>query len=335
MISIGDLRKVYYNPLLALNKLKKISRKLSDRDRVFNRLNTFYYSKKFPMGYYSKGLDIFEEDWDNLLLLDACRYDMFSNEHPFEGTLSKRISRGACTPEFLVGNFQRKNLKDTIYVTANPMFTRLRQGIGDSWIRDIDPEFYDVIDVWQLDGWDDEYGTVLPETMTDYVRDTHRRYPNKRLLVHYLQPHWPFIDPDFGEDKLRVPDPILGGEPKFWTLLKEGKLTVDTEIIWEAYLKNLRRAFDPMSDVVEILNGKTVITSDHGNMVGELSKPFPGRTWGHPAKLYTDELVMIPWLELPYEDRRQIKKEESPRAKTDAEIEEVQERLSQLGYTDI
>jgi hypothetical protein len=36
-----------------------------------------------------------DEDWDTLLILDACRYDLFAEEVPFGGRLESRISLGS------------------------------------------------------------------------------------------------------------------------------------------------------------------------------------------------------------------------------------------------
>ncbi|MDG5776143.1 hypothetical protein VB773_02085 [Haloarculaceae archaeon H-GB2-1] len=34
------------------------------------------------------------EEWDNLVILDACRYDVFEEMHTFPGTLKPIISKG-------------------------------------------------------------------------------------------------------------------------------------------------------------------------------------------------------------------------------------------------
>jgi len=56
----------------------------------------------------------------------------------------------------------------------------------------------------------EEHRTVLPETMTEATLEAKRRYLNKRLLLHYLQPHAPFLGPagqnhfDLGQIDFRV-----------------------------------------------------------------------------------------------------------------------------------
>jgi hypothetical protein len=70
------------------------------------------------------GIDIFEQDWDNLLLLDVCRYDAFEELNGIVEDLRPVTSRVSATPEFLRGNLRGRELHDTVYVTANPMLHR-------------------------------------------------------------------------------------------------------------------------------------------------------------------------------------------------------------------
>lgn len=43
-------------------------------------------------------------------------------------------------------------------------------------------------------------------------------------------------------------------------------------------------------------DGTTVVTSDHGNHLGEFATPFPIRLYGHPEGIRTPELIRVPWL---------------------------------------
>jgi hypothetical protein len=42
-----------------------------------------------------------EEDWDNLIILDACRYDYFKRQHDFEGSVDRIVSPGKMSWEFM------------------------------------------------------------------------------------------------------------------------------------------------------------------------------------------------------------------------------------------
>ncbi|ELZ23103.1 hypothetical protein C475_15679, partial [Halosimplex carlsbadense 2-9-1] len=85
------------------------------------------------------------------------------------------------------------------------------------------------------------------------------------------------------------------------------------------------------------LSGKTVVTSDHGNMLGERARPIPIREWGHPDGVYTPELVTVPWLEYESGPRREVVAE-APVDETESgdavEDDVVAERLRNLGYAE-
>ncbi|MDX1747889.1 MAG: hypothetical protein R3324_18300, partial [Halobacteriales archaeon] len=204
--------------------------------------------------------------------------------------------------EFIAGNFHGRDLSDTVYVTASPILYR---GLGQKY----EVRFHDRIDVWAEDGWDEEYKTVLPETMTAYALEAAERYPNKRLVVHYIQPHYPFIGFQEFTDPVTVPDPAVI-ESDIWMLLMTGSLDVSRDRVWEAYRSNLDRAMPHIESLLENLTGKVVVTADHGNMVGERARPIPIREWGHPPGVYTPELVTVPWLEYEAGPRKSIHAEE-------------------------
>ncbi|RQG91529.1 hypothetical protein EA462_06100 [Natrarchaeobius halalkaliphilus] len=82
--------------------------------------------------------DIIASEWDNLILLDACRFDMFQTASDIDGSISKTISKGSTTKEFLENTFSNAEYYDTVYVTSNPQYVNV--GLNDV--------FHAVIDVW-------------------------------------------------------------------------------------------------------------------------------------------------------------------------------------------
>jgi hypothetical protein len=80
------------------------------------------------------------------------------------------------------------------------------------------------------------------------------------------------------------------------------------------------------------LGGKTVVTSDHGNLLGERTSPIPVRDWGHPLSLYAEELVSVPWVTFENGERRQVIAESHKSNKKGTTDKTVEERLRQLGY---
>lgn len=250
-----------------------------------------YFSAVTP-----EGCDLMAEEWDQLVILDGCRLDTFRRHNTIDGALETRLSKGARTPEFLEGNFAGTSHPDTVYVTANPMH-RVEQ-----WCDvDLDRVFREVVDVWATE-WDDELGTVHPETMAAATRRARERFPDRRLIAHFVQPHYPFIGPRGREldhhgirgKGLAEQGRIVDERKDIWQALEAGEFPV--ERVQAAYEENLELTLPHVEDLVDAFDGTTVVTSDHGNHFGEIAWPFPTRLYGHPADFRTPELVEVPWL---------------------------------------
>lgn len=304
-------------------------KKLDIRDGV-DSLMTSLMSRYFTNLPKNRS-DIMDEEWDNLLILDACRYDVFEEVNDLPGTLEYRLSNGSRTPEFFEENFGDSKHYDTVYVTANPV-PRV-----DEWCSvNIDTIFHEVIDVWRVH-WDEEVNTVRPEPVAGAIRNAHANYPDKRILGHFIQPHQPFIGETGREIEERgisaydrlVKEKKASGK-KVWEQLEDGELSV--ERAWQAYRENLELVLPHIRDLCDELSGKTVITSDHGNLFGEFVWPFPVRKYGHPAGIHTTNLIKVPWLELEFEEGREIVWEAPENSEAEADEEERLKRLQHLGY---
>jgi hypothetical protein len=253
---------------------------------------------------------------------------MFESVSQLDGTLSSRISKGSATTEWLQANFTGRDLRDTVYVTANPQLERNRE----YW----DIALYETINVWLEDGWDEATGTVPAETITDATLDAAERFPNKRLVVHYMQPHYPFVPSgtEFDKDHLRSIDGD-GGEPageNVWNQMFVGSLDISRDELWSMYVENLEYALDSVERLLDSLSGKTVVTSDHGNYVGERASPIPIREYGHPRGLYDWPVVRVPWLEYMSGKRRDIHQATDSVDGNAVDSDIVSERLQDLGY---
>jgi len=288
--------------------------------------NRLYHTRGYRRTFNHDGIDVVAEDWDTLIVLDACRYDLFAERSTLPGTLRARESRAAHTSEFIRGNFHERDLTDTVYVTASPI---LQRGYPERY----NPAFHAVVNVWQEDGWDEEYNSVHPETMVEYALDAAEQYPQKRLVVHFMQPHYPFIASDTKLDKQTVPDPTEI-TTDIWNEMMYKSADIDPETIVDAYRANFDLVVPYVQQLLDELSGKTVVTSDHGNMLGERSWPLPIREWGHPPGVYTPELVRVPWLEYESGPRRTIVAEPPESDTADVEDDVVRDRLRQLGYAE-
>jgi hypothetical protein len=272
---------------------------------------------------------VMQKDWDNLILLDACRYDMFMETNTIPGRLDHIYSKGSSTGHFLLENFKGKSFLDTVYVTANPL---VNYHVKDS--------FYLIIPVW-MTGWDDHHQTILPDTMVKHCLDAYKKYPDKRLVFHFMQPHFPFLDADVREiigehDGVLSRNLFLGGKIEHrltvWEKFRTGRL--DKRTVWEAYQSNLKIVLRHISDLIKNLSGKSVISSDHANLFGEWLFPLPIREFGHPGGLYKKNLLKVPWFVIESGKRRTIKKNKKRKKSYDIDplSEEYIKKLSPLGY---
>lgn len=302
----------------------RLARALHNPVLFLRGANRLFHRRLGTRNHNPEGVDVFEEDWDNLVILDACRYDMFERRADLPGRLERRRSRGSTTVEFLRANVADRDLTDTVYVTANPQLSQHRESIQ--------PAFHEVVNVWREDGWNEEFGTVLPETLTAYAERAAERHPHKRLVVHYMQPHYPFVGSDTGFDKGHLDGSGTETE-NVWNRLLQGTLDVDRSEIWRLYDENLDLVLEHVEELLGALEGKTVVTADHGNMVGERAVPVPFREWGHPRGIYTEELVTVPWLVVESDSRRTITRGDAEAADT-VESDVVTERLRNLGYAE-
>jgi len=288
-----------------------------------SRLNRAVAARRNPP---EEAVRIMDEEWDNCFVLDACRYDLFADRHEFPGELRKVASAGSQSLEFMRHNFAGETHHDTVYVTANPFTTRLDDDI-----------FHRVVDCF-ADEWDEDLGTVPPEAVVEATRAAHERYPEKRLLVHFMQPHYPFIgETGRALDSGGVTGHVAGQAQtdertaSVWDRLDAGDPDLSVESVWAAYAENFDLVQEHAADLAEALDGKTVVTADHGNLVGERLWPVPLREYGHPAELRVPELVDVPWHELPADERRTVTAD-PPERTDEVASDTVQNRLDHLGY---
>jgi hypothetical protein len=233
-----------------------------------------------------------EEDWDTLIVLDACRADSFQSVADLDtyDSYETKISLGSHSSEWTRRNFSGREFDDTVYVSANPHTSLVA---GDS--------FHRIVELWEQD-FDDDAGVVLPHIVRDAAIEAYETYPDKRLIIHFMQPHGPFVGSD-----------IKGHQ-------------ANDEAYWRAYEQNLEHVLSFVADIVDAVPGKTVVTADHGQIHLSGLKDRLG-IGGHKPRLRFPGLVNVPWATIEGE-RRDIRGEKI----TEAGGERIEERLEQLGY---
>lgn len=93
------------------------------------------------------------------------------------------------------------------------------------------------------------------------------------------------------------------------------------------YVENLQAAQPHVEELLSAFQGRTIVTSDHGNAFGEWD------VYGHPARTYISPLLDVPWLVQESGERKDIAEGETS-TESYREDDSVTERLRSLGYLD-
>lgn len=290
---------------------------------ILRKLNELYHSTKYPM---KEGTNIFNEDWDNLIILDACRLDKFEEMVELEdGCLESRTSIASRSPTFMSRNLEGRAYHDIVYICANPHVASYQEDV-----------FHDVLNIWEEE-WDEETGAILPKTVTEAAINAAQEYPNKRICVHYMQPHSPYIGKS-RKELLSSPEwtrakRLTGKEnPNIFPALWYGALNLEREFLFCLYDENLQLVMEDVEILLEEFSGKTAISADHGELLGETVGPIPMKGYGHPP-LYCSELREVPWYTVTRGERREVWAED-PEEITQVDMQESEQQLEALGYID-
>ena len=195
---------------------------------------------------------------------------------------------------------------------------------------ELDVEFHNIVNVHE-EYWDPSIQNVHPEAMTEASIEVLERYPNKRLIFHYNQPHGPKLGATAQDS---VIGPTRPQNESIWEfVVYEGRHEFVSD---DTYRQATRETFEiaqpHVKRLLDRLSGKTVITSDHGQLMGERARPIPVRWHGHHIGCYHDAMVTIPWLVHTAGERRKIVSETNTANPQSVSPGPVNERLRDLGY---
>lgn len=280
------------------------------------------------------GTNVYERDWDVLLILDACRVDTLrevSDEYAFLEDIDTMWSVGSQSDEWMANTFiegYREEIGRTQYLSGNghtgQLFERGSLPPKNN-TTPVDLSRWDLVDLSAFDSvemvWknyhDDTYNVALPSVMTDHAIDAGRKDDPDRLMVHYMQPHLPYLGRAMREER-----PLTDLEREGYEQLETGD--ADREKVYELYKETLRVALDEIEVLLENIDANRVaITSDHGEAFGE------GGAYGHPEGFPHPIVKKVPWVETSASDEGT----REPDLKRDtAERVKLEQHLRDLGY---
>jgi hypothetical protein len=185
-----------------------------------------------------------KSDFDTIIILDACRYDYYSKFRK-----AKKVFADATHTMASIKHMFPYKYLDTAYVSGNP-FINGRHVVFEDY--DALDHFALVDDVW-FHGWESVEGisTVPPWNVFDAAIKYQKR--GYKTVIHFVQPHAPYI----GKIKFNTHDFV-------WS--RNVTMSKRDRRLLEAYYYNLRLV---LKYAVKCVNGKTCITSDHGELLGE------------------------------------------------------------------
>jgi len=175
-------------------------------------------------------------------------------------------------------------------------------------------------EVWRY-AWDEDIGTTPARPVTDRAIAHYREHRPEKMIVHYMQPHFPSVpNPELGS-KISI-DELDTTWRSIWKDLERNEVTEET--VWEAYKDNLSYVLNDVKLLIESIDAeKVIITSDHGNAIGELG------FYGHGV-FDIKSVRTVPWCRTSAENRTDHVPEEYCTGA--AHCTNVKERLRQLGY---
>jgi hypothetical protein len=250
-----------------------------------------------------EGIEIMSEDWDNLIILDAYRSDYFKNYSQLEGEFTEIVSKGDHSHEFVKKNF-RSEYWDTILITANVWYEKSPMIGEDTFFRMVNPVANERFE---------------HHLVSDAALEEIQKHPDKRVIIHYMSPHAPF-EGTIAEDL--VEPPWRG----MYHMFRCG--VIEKEILRKSYRETIQIIEEEVEKMLPHLEGKTIITSDHGENLGEKQHGLTLFGHGHPSK----ECRIVPWLTID-SGKRKIVKIDEPRDNKVLTDYELNRRLEYLGYT--
>lgn len=113
---------------------------------------------------------------------------------------------------------------------------------------------------------------------------------------------------------------------------KHPQIDVTKQDVWEAYCETLDIVLEHCERLTDYLSGKTVISADHGELIGEKPLLFKDESYGHPSGVWAKELRQVPWFTIGKTTERRDIKPEPPEKYESVDEEDLSSKLEALGY---
>jgi hypothetical protein len=295
--------------------------------------------------YRTIGTNVFDKEWDALILLDTARVDalrLVADEYEFINKVDSIRSVGGASAEWLARTFDERHaeqIRRTAFLSAQSHI----QEILDTKVQKTDSSRrlpfktlrlipsvdidtlgkYEYLFTCETIGEEGPFGHTEGNTPPRYVTDrgiaVGREYNFDRLILQYHQPHTPWFSQALEEERA-----LKYHEKDWWNYYYE---TGDLDSIWEAYMSDLRFVLDDIEIPLDNLDAeRVIITADHGEAFGEYG------ILGHKLGSLHPQIRNVPWIVTSAQDNgtHEPTVEEPDGSKMSRE--ELDNQLEALGY---
>ena len=320
-----------------------------------------YIIKNLKIVIFSRvkfGHNIFQDNWDVLIILDACRVDALEyvqSEYEFLDNITSVTSLGSHSAEFMLQTFSQKN-KDIInqvgLISANPfskvifeynlnasessvdtsLRTAERLKKFGSWDTVSKDDFAFIDYAWEYMGLGNNNSLIksseisasdVPEYITPPETVTNLAI-NKSLTTdcnRLILHYWQPHTP-YLHSAIVESRGLSEIEKRPRMSIKEQK--ADFDAVYDLYLDELRWALDNISTLLKSIDAdKVVITADHGEAFGEFG------TYGHPIFSWVPQVKKVPRVETRAKKANHRSHDMPPKNDNPANPTEL---LNRLGY---
>ena len=288
---------------------------------------------------FGVGTNVFEKEWDLLIILDTCRVDALrevADEYDFLTDIGELVSVGASSPEWIARTFTEEyadQIAETAYLSCNgnaeTVLEKDAPATDPGYLTHSLLKRFDYVDadklgrlekLWSYEptGVEGPYGHVdgatPPRYLTDRAIDVARTHSFDRMILHYHQPHNPYAAKAMEEGR-----ELYDYETQF---------SQDPDQAWKSYLADLRYVLDDVELLLKNIDAeRVVISSDHGEAFGEYG------VYGHPIGSLHPHVRTVPWAVTTATDERTHTPETlRPSESEEASNQDVDETLEALGY---
>lgn len=284
------------------------------------------------------GTNVFERDWDLLIILDTCRVDalqVVADEYKFlsNNTIYSTTSVGGSTLEWTANTFTdpfKREISNTGLISANGWPKKiLHDGyrpddrlpfslIPKQWNTIHESDLGKHIPAWKRGpgrGGESDQPQAGANTVIDLAIRLGRKEKFDRIIAHLIEPHYPYIGAIEQDDNTEISK--FGAYP--WQYINSDG---DLERLWDLYLDELRLGLDAVELLLNNFSAdRVLITSDHGEAFGEF------RTFGHGSGSLHPKVRWVPVLWTSATDDGSYEPQEFDRNDVN-----VGENLKALGY---